>query len=161
MPKFSHLRTTPWEPSFIWVESAKDAANRINIWHEDWPEHVGATYTAITRRFDPGPRGPSNETLLYIHRGIFASEPWAGFWRIVDVRVGPHTPPPPRDIPGLMEELEAAYPAITDIETLEAWYDDFETIHPFQDGNGRVGGGIVAAYSHAIHPDKGWLAPNQ
>ena len=160
-PKFKRLRTTPWEPSFIWVETAKDAAHRINVWHEDWPKHVGATYLAIVWRPDAIPSKLSIETLLYIHRYIFDPAPWAGLWRSGDVRVGLHKPPPYQDIPKLMGKLEVAYPAITDPDTLKAWYSDFETIHPFQDGNGRVGGVVVAAYAHSFHPEKGWLAPCQ
>ena len=47
------------------------------------------------------------------------------------------------------------------VEDLQDWYWDMETIHPFLDGNGRVGGVIVAGFAHARHPEKGWLAPNQ
>jgi fido (protein-threonine AMPylation protein) len=36
---------------------------------------------------------------------------------------------------------------ITNEESIKNWYISFETIHHFSDGNGRVGGIILAAYS--------------
>ena len=50
---------------------------------------------------------------------------------------------------------------ITGLGTLKDWYHDFETIHPFQDGNGRVGGVTVAVLARKFRPEKGWLAPGQ
>ena len=47
----------------------------------------------------------------------------------------------PKDVPRLMRELLEAYQARTDvtIHDIIALHADFECIHPFQDGNGRVG----------------------
>ena len=69
---------------------------------------------------------------------------------MVWVRVGAHVPLPPVRVPVLMEQLEAHYLwAIQNMDHLIDWHNDFQTIHPFRDGNGRVGGIIVAAYSRA------------
>jgi len=76
------------------------------------------------------------------------------------VIVGLHRPPRAERVEKLMEELMSLY-TISDLDTLVEWYKDFETIHPFQDGNGRVGGVMVAAYSHSLHPDQGWLTVEQ
>lgn len=168
--KFAHLRVTPWAPTFTWVAMAWEAADQINSFHEDYPKYVVATQIALSDLVAKlGLTGPStmwplgykipSSRLLEIHRRIFGKS-LAGGWRELRVTVGLHRPPPPEQVPGLMAELEEAHRIMT-VEDLEAWYYDFETIHPFQDGNGRVGGIIVAAYAAHFHPDKGWLAANQ
>lgn len=47
----------------------------------------------------------------------------------------------PKEVPGRMKELLAAYNAKKDITIIDiiTFHSDFEHIHPFQDGNGRVG----------------------
>lgn len=44
----------------------------------------------------------------------------------------------PKDVPARMKALLAAYHPET-VEDIIAFHHDFESIHPFQDGNGRVG----------------------
>ncbi|KKL91630.1 hypothetical protein LCGC14_1892770 [marine sediment metagenome] len=160
-PMFDHLRKTPWEPTFDWVETALAAAHQINKWHEDYPRRVPATQAALASEAEL-PFPISSHLLLRLHTEVFGDQLFAGNWRGVWVRVGLHVPPGPKLIPGLMEELERAYAQhpLT-LDSLEAWYTDFQTIHPYQDGNGRVGGIVVAAYAHALEPERGWLAPNQ
>lgn len=155
---FKHLRQTPWTPGFTWVNSVAKAADQINSFHEDYPKRVRATEDVIERlgtlSFVP------STFLKLIHLYVFGDTAHRGLWRIVDVRVGSHRPPDWQLVQHLMEDLEAEgeFDRITD---LQRWYSDFETIHPFQDGNGRVGGIIVAVYSHALHPERGWLAVEQ
>ena len=47
MTHFHHLRTTPWEPSFEWVTTMAEAADRINVWNEDYPGRVLETRVLI------------------------------------------------------------------------------------------------------------------
>lgn len=56
-------------------------------------------------------------------------------WRSCNVRVGLHVAPQYREVPDLMSRWCANLDAMTPAEA----YKEFELIHPFQDGNGRVG----------------------
>ena len=154
-PSFQTLRVLPWEPRFHWVGSLWEAAWAINLPHEDFPERVPDTRRAIRGLLlgYPVPHPITQEQLLQVHRTIFGDTPHAGTWRDNSVTVALHVPPAPHLLPSLMRQLEQAYRHETDsIERLRHWYSDFETIHPFQDGNGRVGGVVIASLSH-IMPD--------
>ncbi len=66
-----------------------------------------------------------------------------GEYRTIQVRVGPYVPPPPREVSRMMEDLLEWWngrarewsPAISSA----VLHHRFETIHPFADGNGRMG----------------------
>ena len=161
-PAFQALRTFPWEPGFQWVRTAREAAGIINLPHEDYPQRVPETSQAITAMAQRATGMPHNVECLQIHQAIFPSLPSSGRWRDTNVMVVFHRPPDHRLLPKLMEELELVYQEEeSSVPILEKWYLDFETIHPFLDGNGRVGGAMVAALSHALEPDRGYLAPER
>lgn len=164
--KFDSLRTTPWDPSFTWVSTAWDAADRINSFHEDYPQRVVATESILLRLqaspFRGGVQQIFTAALRSIHWYLFQDQVHAGNFRQLNVTVGLHRPPDWELVPKLVDQLEREYLGVlTSVKDLQDWYYDFETIHPFQDGNSRVGGVMVAGFTHARHPEKGWLAPNQ
>lgn len=75
-------------------------------------------------------------------KGALDREP-VGFLRTYAVRVGPHVPPPANEAPRLLADLlewlhgpGRAWPAVVSSAIL---HYQFEFIHPFGDGNGRVG----------------------
>lgn len=55
--------------------------------------------------------------------------------------VGGHETTKPKDVPARMKGLLSEYESISNvnIEDIIRFHYDFESIHPFQDGNGRVG----------------------
>ena len=168
---FQYLRTEPWLPSFIWVSTREEAADVINRPHEDYPKRVFHTAQSIddfayASAFDISKYEISsvftNAVIKAIHYGIFFDLFHAGSFRNLDVTVGRHCPPKFIQVEKLMDELQFRYDGLVkNLGILIEWYKDFETIHPFQDGNGRVGGTIVAVVSHQFHPEKGFLVPCQ
>jgi Fic family protein len=66
------------------------------------------------------------------------SQNWIGGTRPGNARF---VPPPPHRVPGAMGTLEkfAHDPATPTLVKAALWHVQFETIHPFLDGNGRVG----------------------
>ena len=154
MPGFSSFRIVPFEPQFHWEPGFSAAADRINRPHEDYPKYVPSTAEALQTLSNgiywPANGWPSGADLLDLHGRIFQDDKPAQ-WREHDVMVGLHRPPNWAMVPRLMQELEWQYENLPITrENLEAWYVDFETIHPFGDGNGRVGGCVVALLCYAL-----------
>lgn len=67
----------------------------------------------------------------------------AGAYRTIRVRVGPHVPPSPHEVSGLMFELlewwNKQSSALSPVLSSAIVHYRFEDIHPFADGNGRTG----------------------
>ncbi len=96
--------------------------------------------------------------LLHVHRLLMEADPyeggWAGRLRTMQNWVGggeisPHgalfVPPAPERVPGLVEDL-IRFCNRTDIDPIAqaaVAHAQFETIHPFTDGNGRTGRALV------------------
>lgn len=85
-------------------------------------------------------------TVLLLH-GLMMDDvlPDAGQWRVgyVHIRGASYTPPHPREVPQLMGDwvawLEDDGLAYTPVVRAALAHVMFEAIHPFSDGNGRVG----------------------
>jgi Fic family protein len=61
------------------------------------------------------------------------------------VRVGPHIAPPPEEVPRLIKQLLQNYSGASGhpLDRVIHYHLEFERIHPFCDGNGRVGRAIL------------------
>ena len=167
---FRHLATIPFNPRFDWVDSIEEVADRINLPHEDYPSRVTSTLDEINKFLNLKNANcfeVTTKNLLEIHNHIFADTDHAGKFRTVDVRVGLHVAPTWENVPTMITELHHLHSRLSDemeISTddiLLDWYSDFENIHPFQDGNGRVGGVVVAVYSNLWSTEGKYLAPCQ
>lgn len=157
-------RQDDFNPAFLYVPDIYSCADLINTFHpDDYPKYVGATCGALSGRMNtqwPGQGWPKKAHLLSLHHSIFRGDK-PSEWRKVRVRVGAHRPPGPEQVPALMRELNNAYRLLpVTYDNLTQWYQDFETIHPFVDGNGRVGGCVVALISHRFNFNEGqYLTP--
>jgi Fic family protein len=87
-----------------------------------------------------------HEDILELHRIVAArvmDQGEAGRYRTIRVRVGPHVPPPPEEVSGLMFELLEWWNRdacrLSPVLTSAILHYRFEAIHPFADGNGRTG----------------------
>ncbi len=88
----------------------------------------------------------THEDLFKLHKVIAADvmdQGMAGRYRTIGVRVGRFVPPPPTDVSGLMFELlewwNAESRQHSSVISSAIIHHRFESIHPFADGNGRMG----------------------
>ena len=86
-------------------------------------------------------------SMLRAHRTMMRGQPHAqpGRYRTIEVIVGRFRPPDYQIVPSLMERLFAYAGERNHNRTVQAaWaHIQFETIHPFADGNGRTGRALI------------------
>lgn len=158
-----------WQPKFEWVNSIEECADRINLPHEDYPIGVDPTIEMI-RLFSGVDRiswrdACNIQKYLYDKKMEFITKNSVfnlpnifidpGVRRKM-VKVGKWKPPHPMFLQDLIEQIFPIeisskhgwifkYPGLDTGSIPGFWYRLFQTIHPFEDLNGRVGGIIVAA----------------
>ena len=162
-PFFTQLRTNDWLPEFHYEVKVDIVADLINRPHEDYPDRVPATKQVLLDLMGSYRKGNiiTNGLVRWVHASVFPDHgDTAGHWRHYNVRVADHVPPKWEFVEKMMGELQERYSRIyLDAKTLKHWYYDFETIHPFRDGNGRTAGIIVAVISRAKYDE--FLVPGQ
>ena len=92
----------------------------------------------------------SHEDLFRLHSiiaGKVMDQGQAGQYRTIRVRVGSYLPPPPAEVSGLMFELFEWWnkdsTTLSPVVSSAILHYRFEAIHPFADGNGRMGRAIA------------------
>lgn len=119
---------------------------------------VAANLAAVTEAIDEAHAGPlTDESLCRWHRTLMTGSPTpaqhVGVVRTEQGWIGGTSPldahlvtPPPDDVPGLLDDL-VAYVNRDDVDAVSQAaiaHAQFEIIHPFADGNGRVGRVLIA-----------------
>ena len=107
------------------------------------------------------PRPMDQQSLLSLHLEIMRGQPHSqpGQYRTVQVRIGQHLPPGPGLVPSLMQELlDFATQQHPNPVAHAAWaHLQFETVHPFADGNGRTGRAIINHLLQTPLPISQWI----
>jgi Fic family protein len=106
-------------------------------------QHAAVFAGLLGRRAEPIRASTARGFHEAVFRGV---KPDAGQWRRVNVRIAGMRDVPPRmeKVPGLMAEWEETYAkrdtlGDDSVSLGASMHFDFESIHPFADGNGRVG----------------------
>jgi len=145
---------------FTRLASLEEVAHEINLPHDDYPMRVDKTHEILLAVSTALALGEERVIASFVARSIHSDVMWdlksRGSYRTVNVRINDYRAPDFLQVPHLMEPL---FPVgqMSDAE-LKAWYEKFQTVHPFEDGNGRVGGIIVAVLSF---DGKTYMAPGQ
>ena len=103
----------------------------------------------------------NQQSLLEMHLQMMATQPHAqpGKYRTIQVRVGNHWPPHSSLVPAMMQELFDYLKQPEDHPLVKAaWaHRQFETIHPFADGNGRTGRALINRVIQAPLPISSYI----
>lgn len=140
------MRMIMFNPRFKYTFCLQEATEAINAPHE--PKAILATGQAIQQIANHKDIVVIGETLVReVHQYI--CEMWlksAGSYRKVPVEINHQI----KDFYDVPMKMAAIHPyRVYTIEHLQEWYRLFQEIHPFEDGNGRVGGAVIAGMSFA------------
>ena len=131
----------PYRRDLLLLEEARHSA----AIESEYKEARVKSHLEALGRFLAKDRNPS--ALFEMHRDMFHDQEHAqpGTYRTVQVRIADYFPPAPALVPSLMDEFffYVNQPG-KDAVAHAAWaHIQFETIHPFADGNGRTGRAFI------------------
>lgn len=153
-----------FNPKFVRVGSIAECADRINLPHEDYPQRVDRTEFLIRVGVKDATIITEHDCKAYHSYVMHDLQPrYKGCWRNCEVTVNDKAVTPPWMIEGEITE-QRLFPmdfTTMDESDIIRWYRTFQIIHPFYDGNGRVGGIIVAIASFINSGGTYYLAPGQ
>lgn len=154
-------------PKFVVSDSVAKTADLINRPHEDYPKRVDRTAELINTLIKYRYETVTKHELLQIHSKVMWDFNPRGQYRPYSVTVGASIPPSHLHVPEFMDTSQDGFPPLSFIDLISTWglnpwlwYQRFESVHPFADGNGRVGG-IILAWLTYSHPNSLMLAPCQ
>ena len=99
----------------------------------------------------------NKETIILLHQMLIGGidDSIAGRFRKIGeyVRIGTHVAPAPEHVERMIEATLLEYTAHLDeyfIDKIAKFHLEFETIHPFNDGNGRIGRVVINYQLHRL-----------
>jgi Fic family protein len=162
---------TPKELLLFELPEAEDAGSstsrqegRVNAWREVYNYRRALTQSSEASVID-APLFLIRQLHTVLLTGVRGYDRSPGAFRQQQVYIGADhrfVPPPPEHVSGCLEELEKfiknADPAIPPLVRAFLVHYQFETIHPFNDGNGRVGRLLMTLMIRDLcHHRRPWL----
>jgi Fic family protein len=132
-----------FNPKFKIAHDVDEAATEINLPHEDYPTRVRSTADMLIFLHMSQYNSFSPHDIRTIHGKLWEDTSHAGKYREIPTSIGIEA----SLVPSAMDKLGT----ILHTGDLFWWYRNFQTIHPFTDGNGRVGGIVLASLSRIQH----------